>query len=59
MAGAVARSRRANDGGLRFAQLGDSCIVELEVGLDEIRRGESEPLVKTDVLEAIYGCVIR
>lgn len=37
-------SGRTDDGQLRLAEVGDRLVVELEVGLDEGRRGEREPL---------------
>ena len=41
------------DDELRLAETRDRRVIEVEVGLDEVWRGEREPLVERDVLELV------
>ena len=43
----------AIDGELRLAEARNCLVVEVEVSLDEVWRGEREPLVERDVLELV------
>jgi len=44
----------ANNDRLALGELGDRCVVEAEMGLDELRRSQSEPL-RRDPISIMSG----